>query len=126
MRRLATAVLAAQQERAQRTGVITIVSEDAMREPPHFFYYYCVLANQREFSIDVQDPDAGGQPPAMGQHQSGVWMARAPAQRVYQQRRCCRAARTSGGWASGVYEGTMQSTGTLNVNTTAGVMTAAV
>ena len=127
MRRLATAVLAAQQERAKRTGLITIVSEDAMREAPHFFYYYCVLANDREFSVDVQTPGAIVNGPRWISTKAAFgWHALLPSAYTSSAVGAVEPSRSTGGWASGVYEQTKKSTGTLNVNTTAGVMTAAV
>jgi hypothetical protein len=54
------------------------------------------------------------------------WHALLPSAYTSSAVAAVQPARTASGWASGVYEGTMKSTGTLNMNTTAGVMTAAV
>ena len=127
MRQLARAVLDVQRERARRTGIVTIVSEDAIDQPPHYFYYYCVLANARQFSIDVQDPRAVVNSPRwISTKAAFAWHALFPSSYTRQAVDAVQPASTPRGWASGVYERTTRSTGTLNVNTEAGVMTAAV
>jgi hypothetical protein len=127
MQRLAKAVLAAQQERARRTGILTIVSEDALDVAPHYFYYYCVLANGREFSIDVQDPKAVVDKPRwMSTKAAFGWHALVPSDYTRRLVQAVEPAMGANGWSSGVYEKTTRSTGTLNVNTAAVVMTAAV
>jgi hypothetical protein len=127
MRQLARAVLDIQRERARRTGIVTIVSEDAIDQPPHYFYYYCVLANARQFSVDVQDPRAVVNGPRWVSTKAAfAWHALFPSAYTRQAVDTVQPAGTPGGWASGVYERTNRSTGTLNVNTEAGVMTAAV
>jgi hypothetical protein len=50
-RRLALGVLAAQEARYQRTGQVTIASEDASAVPPHHFYYYCLHGDGLPFRI---------------------------------------------------------------------------
>lgn len=55
--RLALSLLAAQRERYERTGQVTIVSEDASGEPPHYFYYYCALFDGVEFGVTAQAQD---------------------------------------------------------------------
>lgn len=126
MRQLARGVLAAQKERARRSGVMTIVSEDALNEPPHFFYYYCVFANARQFSVDVQDPTAVVEGPRWVSTKAAFgWHALVPSAYTRQAVKTVEASRGSRGWSSGVYERSLKSTDTLNVNTAAVVMTAA-
>src|SRR5207237_8306261 len=45
MKQLATNLLRAQEQRYEQTKQITAVSEDAIRIPPYFFYYYSVYHN---------------------------------------------------------------------------------
>lgn len=126
MGRLARGVLEAQAERAKRTGIITMVSEDALPEPPHFFYYYCVFANARQFSIDVQDARAVVDGPRwMSTKAAFGWHALTPSAYTRRALKAVAPARGAQGWASGVYENSTRSTGTLNVNTAAVVMSAA-
>jgi len=123
---LARAVLEAQAERARQTGVLTIVSEDAIDRPPHYFYYYCVFANGRQFSIDVQDPTATVDSPRWVSSKAAIgWHALQPSAYTKRAIEGVEPARTPRGWASGVYERTARSTNTLNVNTEAVIMTAA-
>jgi hypothetical protein len=125
--RLARAVLAAQEERARRTGITTIVSEDAVDVPPHYFYYYCVLANGRQFSVDVQDPNAVVDKPRWVSTKAAFgWHALLPSDYTRRALLAVEPARGAQGWSSGVYENSARSTRTLNVNTAAVVMTAAV
>jgi uncharacterized protein DUF3131 len=127
MRQLARAVLEVQRERARRTGIVTIVSEDAIDQPPHYFYYYCVLANARQFSVDVQDPRAVVNGPRWVSTKAAfAWHALFPSAYTRQAVETVQPASSPGGWGSGVFEQTTRSTGTLNVNTEAAVMTAAV
>ena len=51
MRLLAEAVLGVQEARFERTGQVTIASEDASLVPPHHFYYYCVYAEGSPFRV---------------------------------------------------------------------------
>lgn len=126
MRRLARAVLGAQEERARRTGVLTIVSEDALDDAPHYFYYYCIFSNGKHFSIDVQDPDAVVERPRWVSTKAAFgWHALMPNGYTRRALEAVQPARESRGWSSGVYENSGRSTGTLNVNTAAVVMTAA-
>jgi hypothetical protein len=127
MEKLARAVLAAQEERARRTGILTLVSEDAVDVSPHFFYYYCVLANGREFSIDVQEPKATVDKPRwLSTKAAFAWHALAPNAYTERVLKALNKARGANGWSSGVHETTFVSTATPNVNTAAVVMTAAV
>jgi hypothetical protein len=56
MKELALNVLKAQEARFQKTGRLTMVSEDALNVKPHYFYYYCVYCNGKSFVIDVAEP----------------------------------------------------------------------
>lgn len=124
MRRLAEAVLAAQEERYERTGRLTAVSEDAMIEPPYYFYYYSVYLDGREFAVGAQ----GARQPLDGPRWLSTkaafgWDALFPG--VYTQRilkAVSDGAETSRGWRSGVYEQSLEGAGPQNINTAALVL----
>lgn len=122
---LARAVLAAQQERFRRTGIVTMVGEDALAEAPHFFYYYGVFANNREFGIDVQAPNTFVDGPRWISTKAAFgWHALAPSAYTRRAVQAVRPAAGAGGWASGVYE-RGGSTNVPNINTAAVVLEAA-
>jgi hypothetical protein len=126
IRQLAREVLGAQAERARRTGIVTIVSEDAINQAPHFFFYYCVFANGRQFSIDVQDARQMVDGPRWVSTKAAFgWHALLPTSYTLQAVKKVAHARGVDGWSSGVYENTTQSTGSANINTAAVIMTAA-
>lgn len=52
------AVLAAQEERFKRTGVITLVSEDALPDSPYYFYYYSLYRDGDSFVVDGPGPNS--------------------------------------------------------------------
>ena len=122
---LARALLAAQHERFKRTGVVTIVGEDALGEAPHYFYYYGVFTNNRAFGIDVQAPRAFVDGPRWVSTKAAFgWHALAPSAYTLRAIRTVRPAAGPGGWASGVYE-RGGSTNVPNINTAAVVLEAA-
>jgi hypothetical protein len=121
--RLARDLLAAQEERYRRTGRITVVSEDAIGRPPHYFYYYCAYTRGKEFGIDVQDRRATVDGPRwVSTKSSFAWHALLPSDYTRRALAALAAARGAGGWDSGVYEDTGRSTGTANINTEAVVL----
>lgn len=122
---LARAVLAVQRERFARTGIVTMVGEDALADPPHYFYYYGVFANNRAFGLDVQAPRAVVDGPRWISTKAAFgWHALAPSAYTLRAIRRVRPAAGPSGWASGVYERD-GSTNVPNINTTAVVLEAA-
>lgn len=122
---LARGVLAAQRERFARTGIVTMVGEDAMSEAPHYFFYYGVFANNREFGIDVQAPRVFVDGPRWISTKAAFgWHALAPSAYTRRAVEAVRAAAGPNGWASGVYE-RGGSTNVPNINTAAVVLEAA-
>ena len=122
---LARAVLGVQRERFRRTGIVTMVGEDALAEPPHYFYYYSVFANNRAFGLDVQAPRAVVDRPRWVSTKAAFgWHALAPSAYTLRAVRAVRAAAGPEGWASGVYE-RGGSTNVPNINTAAVVLEAA-
>lgn len=122
---LARGVLAAQQERFNRTGIVTMVGEDALSEGPHYFFYYGVFANNRAFGIDVQAPNAFVDGPRWISTKAAFgWHALAPSAYTRRAVQAVRPAAGPNGWASGVYE-RGGSTNVPNINTAAVVLEAA-
>jgi hypothetical protein len=126
METLARNVLAAQEARFQQTGKLTMVSEDAVSVPPHFFYYYCVYCNGKEFTVDVVTPGKHLDEPrwvstkaAFGYH---TLFPSFYTKSVMDQ---IASARSERGWSSGVFEKNGRSTQTYDINTAAVVLEAA-
>jgi hypothetical protein len=122
---LARRMLAAMEERFRRTGIVTIAGEDAMAEAPHYFFYYGVFANNREFGLDVQAPRAFVDGPRWVSTKSAfAWHALTPNAYTRRAIETVKAAAGPSGWASGVYE-RGGSTNVLNINTAAVILEAA-
>jgi hypothetical protein len=123
VRGLAMNVLGAQRARYEETGTVTMASEDAMTEAPHYFYYYAIVLDEHTFVIDAQ----GARSPLDGPRwvsakASYGWHALLPDDYT------ALAVETVGaaldperGWFSGVYEGNGRRAGAPNINT-AGVI----
>jgi hypothetical protein len=119
-------LLRVQQIRYEKTGVVTLVSEDAIAQPPAYFYYYSVYTNGRQFGVDVQDARLVVDGPRWVSAKAAFALhALMPGWYTQLAVDSVRGARGAGGWASGVYEGSGRSTGTANINTAAVIMTAA-
>jgi ankyrin repeat protein len=131
MKSLAAAFLATQEARYRQTGHVTMTAEDAIGKPPYFFYYYCTLTNGKAFALDVQDPrGVVEQPRWVSSKAVFAWDALSPSAYTALAVRTAAPARSAAGWGSGVYEGSGTSTsgtstGTLNVNTAAVILAAA-
>jgi hypothetical protein len=122
---LARAVLAAQEERFRRTGIVTMVGEDALADPPYYFYYYAVFTNNRAFALDVQTPGAVVDGPRWISAKSAFgWHALVPSAYTLRAIDAVRAAAGPNGWSSGVYE-RGGSTNVPNINTAAVILEAA-
>jgi uncharacterized protein DUF3131 len=123
---LARRLLLAQEARYRSTGHITFAGEDAMSEPPHYFYYYCVFANGKAFGVDVQDRDAVVEGPRWISAKSAfAFHALTPSAYTAAAVRALGAARSASGWGSGAYETTGRPTGNININTAAVILEAA-
>lgn len=126
MERFARNLLGAQEARYRQTGRVTLVAEDAVGRPPHFFYYYSVYTQRRAFGVDVQRPGAFVDTPRWVSAKAAFgWHALLPRPYTRLAIETVTPAMTAGGWGSGVFEGTRTSTRSLNVNTAAVILTAA-
>lgn len=123
---VATAFLAAQEARYRHTGRVTLAGEDAISRPPYFFYYYCAFTNGKDFGIDVQHAGAVVDDPRWVSTKAAfAWHALRPSAYTELALRSVKPAQTANGWGSGVYENSGTSTGTLNINTAAVILEAA-
>lgn len=127
MNELARAVLAVQEARYRQTGQITIVSEDALPDPPYYFYYYAVYHDGKEFVVDAQAPMRGVNGPRWISTKAAFgWNALFPSEYTRTAvKAVVDAQRGSRHWASGIYERTNRPAGTGNVNTSGVILEAA-
>lgn len=124
---IARAALEAQHARFLATDTVTVASEDASSEAPHYFYYYCIGADGEAFAVRAKGE--GGLldgPRAVSTKATLAWYALAPS------RYTARAVRTvaagvdaSGAWPAGVLEGRGVPSGGENVNTAGVILEAA-
>lgn len=120
----ARAVLAAQAARYARTGIVTMVSEDALPDAPYYFYYYSLYHNGQSFV--VEGPDTGTyleQPRWVSTKAAYAWHALFPS--AYTRTALAlvqRAAVPGSGWGAGVYEATGMAAGEPSLNTAAVVL----
>lgn len=126
-RPLSLSVLAAQEERYRKTGIVTMVSEDAVPDPPAYFYYYLLYREGSPFVVRAPGSEASDNFPrwvsakaAFGYH------ALAPSEYTWRALQTVKyGAATDRGWTAGVYEGTRKATKSFNVNTAAIVLESA-
>jgi hypothetical protein len=123
----ARVVYDAQLARYERTGIVTMLSEDALPDPPAYFYYYLLYHNGRPFVVTAP----GGSPAPekirwVSAKAAFGWHALLPSDYTWTALQAVKYATEKGrGWTAGVYEGTKQSTRTFNLNTAAIIMEAA-
>jgi hypothetical protein len=128
LREQAWHVLAAQEARYKSTGTITMVSEDALPDPPYYFYYYDVYRQGRSFAVD----DAAGRgyvesPRWLSSKAAFAWHALLPTPYTLTALQAVQGAAIPGrGWGAGVYEGTLRPTGDASLNTAALILESAV
>jgi hypothetical protein len=127
MRELAWQTLALQAKRYEQTGQITMASEDALNDKPHYFYYYCVYCSGKPFTINVHKPGVElDEPRWMSSKAAFAWHAIAPSKYTWLAIRSVERAQQPGrGWATGVYEKTGKSTQVLSLNTAALILESA-
>ena len=126
MAELSDNVLAAQQARYEQTGKLTMVSEDAVSVPPHYFYYYCVLCNGRAFTVDVAETGRNlDEPRWVSTKASFGYHVLAGTDYTKRVLETVAKAKTKNGWSSGVFEESLKPTHTYDINTAAVVLEAA-
>jgi hypothetical protein len=128
LREQAWRVLAAQEARYKSTGTLTMVSEDALPDPPYYFYYYNVYRQGRPFTIDAQAATGYLERPRwLSSKAAFAWHALLPSPYTLAVLQAVQPAMIPGrGWGAGVYEGTLRSTGDASLNTAALILEAAV
>jgi hypothetical protein len=123
----AQAILSAQQARYDKTGIVTIVTEDALPDPPYFFYYYSLYHSGKTFV--VEGPDYGSfvdQPRWVSSKAAFAWRALFPTDYTLVAFNAVQAAAIPGdGWGAGVYEGSLKPTGDASLNTAAVILESA-
>jgi Protein of unknown function (DUF3131) len=123
--RQAAQVLAAQTARYQRTRIVTAVTEDALPDPPYYFYYYSVYHRGKSFVVESLDDKSVERPRWVSSKAAFGWNAVLPSAYTQLVMRTVRPAGTPDGWGSGVYEDTLQPTGVPSLNTAALIMESA-
>lgn len=126
-RELASSVLRAQQTRYERTGQVTIVSEDAVPTAPYYFYYYTVEYEGDDFAVVSLTSDAPLPGPRWISSKAALaWYAIEPSPYTWRAVQAVQPAADGGrGWSAGVYEESGRSTGGQNINTAAVILEAA-
>jgi hypothetical protein len=127
MRDMAWQTLAAQARRFEETGQITIASEDAIALPPNYFYYYCVYCSGEPFVINVHAPGTQLDEPRWVSTKAAFgWHALLPSAYTWSAVEAVQPALDpEQGWASGVFEGSGESTATFALNNSAVILEAA-
>jgi hypothetical protein len=120
-------VLAAQRERFNRTGIVTMVSEDAVPLKPSYFFYYGVLRDGRQFVVRAAGGDVSDAYPRWVSTKAAFgWHALFPSDYTWQALQTVRPAGASReGWTAGVFERSKRPTPSYNLNTAALVLEAA-
>jgi hypothetical protein len=128
LRQQAWRVLAAQEARYKATGILTMVSEDALPDPPYYFYYYDVYRQGRSFAVD--GPIGGPfveSPRWISSKAAFAWHALLPSPYTLAVLQAVQGSGLPGrGWGAGVYEGSLRPTGDASLNTAALILEAAV
>ena len=123
--RQASQVLAAQTARYQQMKIITAVTEDALPDPPYYFYYYSVYHRGNPFVVESLDDKIVQNPRWVSAKAAFGWNAVLPNAYTQLLVRTVRPAGTPDGWGSGVYEDTLRPTGVPSLNTAALIMESA-
>jgi hypothetical protein len=127
LRQQAWRVLAAQEARYKSTGTITMVSDDALPDPPWYFYYYDVYRQGRTFAVDAHSGQGYVESPRwISSKAAFAWHALLPSPYTMLVLQAVQPSLIAGkGWGAGVYEGTLKPTGDASLNTAALILEAA-
>lgn len=119
--------LALQAKRYEDTGQITIASEDALNDAPHYFYYYCVYCSGKEYAIETHSPGVVLDSPRWISSKGALaWHALKPSKYTWMAVEIVQPAMKKGkGWDTGVYEKTNKPTEVMSLNTAAVILEAA-
>jgi hypothetical protein len=125
--RLARAVLAAQEERHRRTGLVTIVSEDAVPRPPAYFYYYLLHHNGQDFVVVTPSHDlVPWNLRWVSAKAAFAWHALFPSAYTWLALQTVKGAESPNiGWSAGVYERSRVRVQSNNLNTAAVILESA-
>lgn len=117
-------VFDAQQQRFQTTGVMTMTSEDAIPEPPAYFYYYLLYRDGKTFVVTTPSGDAAPSNVRWVSAKAAFgWHALLPSDFTWQALQTVRNAEAANrGWTAGVFESNKESTHSFNLNTAAIVL----
>ncbi|MFN2637415.1 MAG: DUF3131 domain-containing protein [Gemmatimonadaceae bacterium] len=120
-------VLAAQEARYKTTGTITMVSEDALPDPPFYFYYYNIFRDGKSFTVDAHAGQGYVEKPRwISSKAAFAWHALLPTPYTLVALQAVQGALIPGrGWGAGVYEGSLRPTGDASLNTAALILEAA-
>jgi Protein of unknown function (DUF3131) len=120
-------ILSAQQARFDQTGVITMATEDALPDPPYYFYYYSIYHSGKSFV--VEGPGMGTvveKPRWVSAKAAFAWRALFPTDYTLKAFDAVQPAAIDGkGWGAGVYENSLQPTGEASLNTAGVILEAA-
>jgi hypothetical protein len=127
LRKHAERVLEVQEARHTQAGILTMVSEDALPDPPHYFYYYSVYHNGRTFVVEgPEDGSYVDSPRWVSSKAAFAYRAIMPTAYTLKVLEAVQPAGVPGsGWGAGVYEGTLQPTGEPSLNTSALILESA-
>ena len=128
LREQAWRVLAAQEARYKNTGMITMVSEDALPDPPYYFYYYSLYREGKPFVVDAHSTLAAVDGPRWVSSKAAfAWHALLPTPYTMAALQAVQSSAIPGrGWGAGVYEGSLKPTGNASLNGSALILEAAV
>jgi hypothetical protein len=126
-RTLSLAMLAAQEAQSKTTGRLTMVSEDALPDPPTFFYYYLLYRNGKTFVVTTPGgKESPGYPRWVSAKAAFGYHALAPGDYTWRAVQAVQpGSGKGGGWSAGVYEGTGRSARAYNLNSAAVVLESA-
>ncbi|MDQ6771183.1 MAG: DUF3131 domain-containing protein [Gemmatimonadota bacterium] len=126
LQRQAAQVLGAQTARYQQTGIVTAASEDALPDPPYYFYYYSIWHRGKAFTIEGPgDKKYVERPRWISTKAAFGWNAVLPSPYTQFVLKAVQPAVTPIGWGAGVYEVTLKPTGVPSLNTAALIMESA-
>ena len=102
------------------------MTEDALPDPPYYFYYYSVWHNDRPFLVEGKGKNQVVDRPRWVSSKAAFgWNAVLPSAYTQLLVRTVQPAGTPNGWGGGVYEGTSKPTGIPSLNTAAMIMESA-